>query len=271
MSRINTNITGELNVSQNIARNPYDHPDQNVAKNRSYDHPEQNIPRNIPYDYVSQNVTRNIPYDYVSQNVTRNIPHDHDSQNKARDNPYDRVNQNDTSHRPRDQSENRYIVGLDQTGNAYATRAAARNHIPPEATTHRWVRSTIPDVDPRPNRDTVSQQVRDMASMISQLASEVLPLKSIPTPPATVADNNSLSPLAPKTVSLPPTVVPTPLPIPPVVPTGEPVHYTSGARPKRQHTVKLDNYTGKGAPLAAVLDARYEIENAHVTTRVNEK
>jgi len=92
--------------------------------------------------------------------------------------------------------------------------------------------------------------------MISQLASEVLQLKSNPTPPATAADNDSLSPLAPETVSLPPQIVPTPLPLPPVVPAGEPLHYDSLPRPKK-YTVKLESFSGQGASFDSFLE-KYE-------------
>jgi len=54
------------------------------------------------------------------------------------------------------------------------------------------------NVDMRQHRDSSSQQFRYMASLVSQLASEVLLLKSNSTPPATAADNDSLSPLLPK-------------------------------------------------------------------------
>jgi len=68
-----------------------------------------------------------------------------------------------------------------------------------------------------------------MASLVSQLASEVLLLKTNLKPPAIAADNDSLSPLTHDVVGHPPAVATVPLPIPPVVPTGEPVHYESGA------------------------------------------
>jgi len=113
-----------------------------------------------------------------------------------------------------------------------------------------------------PPRDTTSQQLLNMVSLVSQLASVALLPKYHPTPPATAADIDSLSLLTPDVAGRSLAVMAVPLPIPLVVPTGEPVHYTPCARPKRQHTVKLDNYTGQGAPLEAVLDARYEIERA---------
>jgi len=109
----------------------------------------------------------------------------------------------------------------------------------------------------RPVRDTTTQQFRDMALLVSELASEVLLLKSNATPPATIVDNDSLSPLTPGVVGRPPKVVATPLPTPLVVPTSEPVHCESGARPKRQHTVKLENDAGQGASFLAFL-AKYE-------------
>jgi len=84
------------------------------------------------------------------------------------------------------------------------------------------------------------------------LASEVLLLKANPTPPAATADNGSLSPLTPNVVVRPSAVVAVPLPIPPVVPTSEPVHYELGARPKH-HTVKLKNYAGQGGSFEAFL------------------
>jgi len=60
----------------------------------------------------------------------------------------------------------------------------------------RWPGAAL-DVDTRRPRDLSSQQFRDMATLVSQLASEVLLLKSNPTPPATAADNDSISPLLP--------------------------------------------------------------------------
>jgi len=150
------------------------------------------------------------------------------------------------------------MVGHEDPRDPYQSRYDAHNNIPPEAFAPRRVRGTIPNIDMTPPRDTTSQQLLNMASLVTQLASVVPKYHS--TPPATAADTDSLSLLTPDAVGRPSVVVADPLPIPPVVPTGKPVHYTSGARPKRQHTVKLDNYTGQGALLEAILDARYEIE-----------
>jgi len=234
------NITKNIpydHVSQNVARSiPYDHESQNIARNIPYDYVSQNVARNIPYDDETQNIVRNIPYDHVSQNfarntydhaeryvaintydqaernVARNIPYEHDvSQNTARNVPYDHVSQKDARNLPHDRSENRIMVGCEDNRDTYSACADARHHIPPAAVTHRWVRTTIPDVDMRAERETASQQFRDMASMVNQLASEVLQLKSNPTPPASAADNDSLSPLATDTVSLSPAVVAIPL------------------------------------------------------------
>jgi len=175
----------------------------------------------------------------VSQDGARNLPHDHVGQNGAKNLPYDR-------------SEHRTMGARDNPWDPYPSRYDTRNHIPPEAPPHRQVRGTVPDVDMRSALDTTSQQIRDLASLVSQLASEVLLLKSNPTPPATTADNNSPNPLTPDVVGCPPAV---PLPVPPVVPTGEPVHYASDTRPK--HTVKLEHNAGQGASFEAFL-AKYE-------------
>jgi len=211
---------------------------------------------NIPGEQnVSQNVAINIPYDHDSQKFARNIPYDHDSQNVARNIPYDNVSQNNTRNIPYDQSKYRYTGGLDQTRNTYAARVAARNHIPPEATTYHWVRSTVSEVDMISALETYTQQVRDMVSLVSQLLSEVRPLNSNLTPTATSANNDS--PIPPKTDALDhtPAVVPVPLPVPPVVPTGEPVHYGYNNFLKR--TVKLECYAGQGALLETFL-AKYK-------------
>jgi len=163
------------------------------------------------------------------------------------------------------------LLGRLDPWDTYLSRYDACDNIPPEAFAHQRVRGTIPDIDMRPEPDTTSQQFQDMASLVSQLqymtsqqfrdiaslvsqlAFEVQLLKSNPKPPATAADNGSLSPLTPEVVGLPLAVVAVPLPIKPVVPTGEPVHHDSGARPKRQHTVKLENYAGQGASFEAFL------------------
>jgi len=146
------------------------------------------------------------------------------------------------------------MVGREDSKDTHSARADTGHHIPSAAVTHRWVRTTIPDVDMRSERETVSQQFRDMASMVNQLASEVLQLKSNPTPPATAANNDSLSHL---TVSFPPAVVAIPLPTPLVVSTGEPVHYDSGPRPKRQYFLKLESYADQSAFCEAFLE-KYE-------------
>jgi len=98
---------------------------------------------------------------------------------------------------------------LDHTGYAPPMELGLSEH-PPE---YRGARPNLPDdgppfrhqgkllaaldVDMRRPRDTSSQQLRDMATLVSQLASKVPLLKSNPTPPATAADNDSISPLFP--------------------------------------------------------------------------
>jgi len=57
-------------------------------------------------------------------------------------------------------------------------------------------------------------------------------------------------------VTRPHTALVIPLPTPPVMPTGEPVHYDSNTR-SRRHTIKLESYAGQGASLEAFL-AKYE-------------
>jgi len=42
------------------------------------------------------------------------------------------------------------------------------------------------------------------------------------------------------------------------VPTGAPVHYDSDARPKRLHSIKLENYAGHGVSFEAFLASKYE-------------
>jgi len=147
------------------------------------------------------------------------------------------------------------MVGHEDPRNPYPSRNDARINIPPETFPHQQVRGTIPDVDMRPLLDLTPQKYGDMALLVSQLASEVLLLKSNSMPPATIADNYRLSPFTPGAVS-PPAVVAAPLPTPPAVPTGEPLLYESGARPKR-HPVKLENYAGQRASFEAFL-AKYE-------------
>jgi len=122
----------------------------------------------------------------------------------------------------------------------------ARNNIP---------RGTTPDDDIRSVLETTSQQVWDLASLVSELKSEIRLLKSNPVPPATTAYNDSPNPPTTDGVGRPLAFVAVPLPLPPVVPIGEPVHYDSDTRPKR--TVKLESYAGQGASLEAFL-AKYE-------------
>jgi len=158
-------------------------------------------------------------------------------------------------HLPNDRTEHRHMMGHEDPKNTYSIRHKTLKNVPQEAFAHRQARGTIPDM--RPERDTNSQQFRDMASLVSQLAAEVLQLKSNHTPPATTADADSISPLTARAVNRLPDVVAVPLPPTPAVPTGEPVHCDSGARPKRQHSVKLKNYAGQGASFEAFL-AKYE-------------
>jgi len=108
----------------------------------------------------------------------------------------------------------------------------------------------------RPERETTAQQLRDLVKLVSQLRSEIPSLLPVPNPPATLADCDSLSIITPLTATHPHTALVIPLPKPPVVPTGEPVHYDSITRPRR-HTIKLENYAGQGASLEAFL-AKYE-------------
>jgi len=115
----------------------------------------------------------------------------------------------------------------------------------------------MPEVDMRYAPDANSQQIRDLTSIVSQLASKFRLLKDNLTPPATAADNDCPNPLTPDVVGRPPAVVAVSLPIPPVVPTGEPVHYDSGPRPKKQYIVKLESYAGQGASFDAFLE-KYE-------------
>jgi len=79
-------------------------------------------------------------------------------------------------------------------------------------------------------------------------------MKYNPTPTATAAHNDSPNPPTPDDVGRLPAAVAVPLPLPPVAPTGEPVHCNPDI-PKR--TVKLESYTGQGASLEAFL-AKYE-------------
>jgi len=180
--------------------------------------------KNLPYDRLGQNGMRNLPFDQVGQDSERNLRYYREGQNSVRNPQYE-------------PSEHRNMVGNEDPRNTYPLPYDARNNIPPEAFAHRRVRGTTPDVDMRPACDTTYLLFRDMASLVSQLASEVQFLKSNPMPPATAADNHSLSIFTPDAVGRPPAVVAVPLPTPLVVSTGKPVHYESGTRPKRQHTV----------------------------------
>jgi len=67
--------------------------------------------------------------------------------------------------------------------------------------------------------------------------------------------SRQFSPLAPETVSLPPRIVPTPLPLPPVVPAGELAHYDSNYRPKK-YTVKNTLSNSKASQVKAHLSTR---------------
>jgi len=120
------------------------------------------------------------------------------------------------------------------------------------------------DIDIRPTRDDPSQQVRDMASLVSRLASEVLLLKTNNTPPVTADNGDSFGPVnidgdrrlpssQPNSVDPPsqPTVSP------PVVPIGEPIHPGGGSRPNNKCSVRLETYAGQGASLEAFL-AKFE-------------
>jgi len=183
---------------------------------------------------VSQGGARSLPYYPGGQEDLRNILFDQAGQNSARNLSHDRNEQGTTMGRedPRDTNPAQYD---------------ASNNIP---------RSTTPDVDIRSVLETTSQQVQDLASLVLELKSEIRILKSNPIPTATAADNDSPNPPTPDGVGrLPSAVVAVPLPLPPVVPTGEPVHYDSDTRPKC--TVKLESYAGQGASLEAFL-AKYE-------------
>jgi len=108
----------------------------------------------------------------------------------------------------------------------------------------------------RPERETTTQQLRDLVKLVSQLRSEIPSLLPIPNPPATLADCDSFSHITPVTITRPYTALVIPLPTPPVVPTGVPVHYDYNTRPRR-HTIKLESYAGQGASLEAFL-AKYK-------------
>jgi len=175
---------------------------------------------------IGQGGARSLTYYLGGQEDMRNVPYDQAGQNGARNLPYDR-------------NEHRTTMGREDPRDTYLSWYDARNNIP---------RDTVPDIDMRSARDMIAQKFRDMALRVSQLASEVQLLKSNPTPPATAADNDSLSTTTPDVVSHPPAAVAVPLPIPPVVPIGEPIHYASGSRPKLPNTVTFENYAGQGAP-----------------------
>jgi len=180
--------------------------------------------RSLPYYPGRQENMRNVPYDHAGQHGARNLSHDH--------------------------NEHRTTMGREGPRDTHPSRYDARNNIP---------RGTMPDVDMRSTPDANSQQIRDLTSKVSQLASEsdFRLFKDNLTPPSTAADNDCPSPLTPDVVNRPPAVVAVPLPIPPVMPSGEPVYYDSGPRPKRQHIVKLESYAGQGASFEALVE-KYE-------------
>jgi len=122
-------------------------------------------------------------------------------------------------------------MGRKDPRDTYPSRYDARNNV---------TCGTTPDVDMRSVLETTSQQVRDLASLVREMASDIHFLKSNPMPPVTSADNDNPNLPTPDVVGRPPAFVAVPLPLPPVVPTRERVHYESDTRPKR--TVKLKDY-----------------------------
>jgi len=184
----------------------------------------------------------------VGQGGAKNPPHYPGGQENMRNVPYDHAGQHGARNLSHNGNVHRTTMEREDPRDTYPSRHDAGNNIP---------RGTVPDVNMRSTPDMNSQQKRDLTSIVSQLASEFQLFKDNLMPPATAADNDCPSPLTPDIVGHPPAVVSVPLPIPPVVPTGEPVHYDSGPRPTKQHIVKLESYASQGASFEAFLE-KYE-------------
>jgi len=152
----------------------------------------------------------------IGQGGARSPSHYPEGQKNMRNVPYDHAGQHGAKNLSHDRNVHRTTMEGEDPRDTYPSRYDAGNNIP---------RGTVRDVDMRSTPDTNSQQMRDLTSIVSQLASQFPLFKDNLTPPATAADNDCPSPLTSDVVGHPPAVVAVPLPIPPVVPTGEPVHY----------------------------------------------
>jgi len=194
--------------------------------------------------------------DDIGHNGVRYVHNAQVTTDNARLLSHDRENQHVIIHPPYDNGDNRNVLGSNDYRNTYTLRNDTHHSIPSDSFANARVRELAPDTDMRLERETTAQQHQDLVKLVSQLRSEIPSLLPVPNPPATLADCVRISIITPLTVTRPHTALVIPLPTPPVVPTGEPLHYDSNTRPRR-HTIKLESYAGQGAPLEAFL-AKFE-------------